>query len=180
MIDLIQSAKAGDKNAFNQLYSQLYTPLYRFVMSRTHNQEKTLDICQETFIKWYQSLETYEVKIKPLSYLMMISMRLIINDSKKKTTVELPENAEEYIPDESESIEELLDFKGEIDKIQQLFEYLNEDQKNVLSMRYIADADTETIAEALDKTIVNIRQIESRALKKIRELYKEIHGGLHI
>lgn len=81
---LIYKAKNGDKTAFSTLYTELYTPLFRFVKSRTNNHEKSLDICQETFLKWYKSLDTYEIKMKPLSYLMMISMRLIINDGQKK------------------------------------------------------------------------------------------------
>ena len=40
-------------------------------------------------------------------------------------------------------------------------------------MRYVSDLDTDTIAEALEKTAENIRQIESRALRKLRNLYKE-------
>lgn len=173
MLDLIQQAKDGDKDAFGKLYSELYTPLYRFVKSRTRDHEKSIDICQETFVKWYRSLETYEVKIKPLSYLIMISMRLIINDSKKKSSVELPENADEFIGDDAEPLENILDFKVEVQKIKDLFEHLNQDQQNVLTMRYLADADTQTIAEALDKTVVNIRKIESRGLQKLRQIYKD-------
>ena len=109
--------------------------------------------------------------MKPLSYLMMIAMRLIINDTKKKKSVSLPDGAEEYIADGAESIEDILDTQVEIDKIKTLFEDLNEDQLNVITMRYISDADTETIAEAIDTTIANVRQIEHRALKKLRSLY---------
>jgi RNA polymerase sigma-70 factor (ECF subfamily) len=168
---LINKAKIGDKGAFEVLYTNLYTPLFRFVRSRIRDEEKAVDICQEVFLKWYNSLSTYEIKMKPLSYLMMISMRLIINESKKKKSISLPEGAEEYIADEAESIENILDFKVEIDKIKVLFEELNEDQLNVITMRYIADADTETIAEAIDTSIVNVRQIEHRALAKLRKLY---------
>jgi len=171
--ELIEKAKNGDKNAFGELYNELYTPLYRFVLSRSRDKEKTLDICQDVFVRWYNSMDTYEAKIHPKSYLMMIATRLMINDSKKKSSVQLPEDADEFIADEADDIQDVLDFEADVAEIKDLFQYLNEDQQNVLNMRYVSDLDTETIAEALEKTTENIRQIESRALRKLRNLYKE-------
>lgn len=171
--ELIKKAKNGDKDAFGQLYSELYTPLFRFVLSRSRDKEKTLDICQEVFIRWYNSMETYEAKIHPKSYLMMIATRLMINDTKKKSSVMLPEDADEYIADDAESVENILDFEAEVGEIKDLFQYLNQDQQDVLTLRYVSDLDTESIAEALEKSTDNVRQIESRGLKKLRELYKE-------
>lgn len=170
---LIEQAKSGDKQAFSSLYSELYTPLYRFVLSRSRDREKTVDICQEVFMKWYESLPSYEAKIAPKSYLMLIATRLMINDTKKKKSVMMPEDAEEFIADESESIEDILDTEIEIDKIKDLFEHLTDSEQDVISMKYLSDLDTRTVAEALDKTEANIRQIESRGLRKLKTLYKE-------
>lgn len=175
---LIKQAKNGNKDSFSILYKELYTPLFRFVLSRTRDKDKSLDICQDVFLRWYRSLESYEIKMKPLSYLMMISMRLIINDSKKSSSVSLPEDAEEFIEDEDlELASETFDFNTDLENIRDLFDELSENQKNVLTMRYVADADTETIAEALDTTHANVRKLESRALKKIKELYEVKHGN---
>ena len=169
---LINKSKSGDKEAFATVYSNLYTPLFRFVKSRTNNHDKSLDICQETFLKWYKSLETYEIKMKPLSYLMMISMRLIINEGKRKSHISLSEEVEEYLADDSlDSSEIIFDFNLDFEKVESLFEELTDNQKNVLIMRYISDSDTETIAEALDTSLVNVRKIESRALLKLKSLY---------
>lgn len=168
---LIKQAKTGDKAAFEVLYTKLYSPLFRFVKYRTRDHEKSLDICQDVFVRWYKSLDSYEIKMKPLSYLMMIAMRLIINDSRKASAVMMPEDAEEYIGDDSiESFDVTYDFKLDFENIKNLFEFLSENQKNVLTMRYVADADTETIAQALELTITNVRKIESRAIAKLKEL----------
>jgi RNA polymerase sigma-70 factor (ECF subfamily) len=177
--NLINQAKNGDKVAFSSLYTELYTPLFRFVKSRTRDHEKSLDICQETFLKWYKSLDNYEIKMKPLSYLMMISMRLIINDTQKKKSLVLDEDSAEFIADESlVSASDTFDFDLDFNKVKELFEDLNENQKNVLTMRFIADADTESIAETMEISIENVRQIESRGLKKLRELYFNKYGNL--
>lgn len=171
---LIYQAKNGNKESFGVLYTELYTPLFRFIKSRTRDHEKSIDICQEVFLKWYNSLDTYEIKMKPLSYLMMIGMRLVINDSNKKTALNLKEEYEEIIADESITAGDVaFDFNTDTENIKELFIELKEAEQIVLTMRYVSDADTETIAEALETNAVNIRQIESRALKKLRILYQE-------
>jgi RNA polymerase sigma-70 factor (ECF subfamily) len=171
---LIYQAKNGNKESFGVLYVELYTPLFRFIKSRTRDHEKSVDICQEVFLKWYNSLGTYEIKMKPLSYLMMIGMRLVINDSNKKTSLALKEEYEEIIADENITPSDIaFDFNTDSENIKELFSELKEAEQIVLTMRYVSDADTETIAEALETNSVNIRQIESRALKKLRILYQE-------
>jgi RNA polymerase sigma factor (sigma-70 family) len=171
---LIYQAKNGEKKAFDVLYKELYTPLFRFIRSRTKDHEKSVDICQEVFLKWYNSLDTYEIKMKPLSYLMMIGMRLVINDSNKKTSLVLKEEHEEIIADENLTPSDVaFDLNLDTHNIKELFLELKEAEQIVLTMRYVSDADTETIAEALETNSVNIRQIESRALKKLRRLYEE-------
>ncbi len=171
---LIYQAKNGNKESFGVLYVELYTPLFRFIKSRTRDHEKSVDICQEVFLKWYNSLDTYEIKMKPLSYLMMIGMRLVINDSNKKTSLSLKEEYEEIIADESITPGDIaFDFNTDTENIKELFSELKEAEQIVLTMRYVSDADTETIAQALETNSVNIRQIESRALRKLRILYQE-------
>ncbi len=171
---LIYQAKNGNKESFGVLYVELYTPLFRFIKSRTRDHEKSVDICQEVFLKWYNSLDTYEIKMKPLSYLMMIGMRLVINDSNKKTSLNLKEEYEEIIADESITPSDIaFDFNTDSENIKELFSKLKEAEQIVLTMRYVSDADTETIAQALETNSVNIRQIESRALRKLRILYQE-------
>jgi RNA polymerase sigma-70 factor (ECF subfamily) len=172
-IPLIELAKNGDKNAFGELYAALYTPLFRFVMSRSRDHEKTVDICQEVFVRWYKSLDTYEMKIKPLSYLMMIATRLMINDTQKKKSVMMPEDAEEFIADESESFDSILNTQIDFDRIKEKFTELSVEQQIVIEMKYISDLDNKTIAEALEKTEVAVRQLESRALKKLRDLCRD-------
>ncbi len=175
----INKAKTGDKTAFSSLYTELYTPLFKFVKSRTRDHEKSLDICQETFLKWYKSLDTYEIKMKPLSYLMMISMRLVINESQKKKSFYLDDDMSDILEDKGAvSADTLFDFDLDFTKVKDLFENLSENQQNVLTMRYIADADTESIAETMQISVENVRQLESRGLKKIRDLYLNKYGNL--
>jgi RNA polymerase sigma-70 factor (ECF subfamily) len=91
LTELILKAKQGDKEAFELVYIELYTPLYRFVLSRSRNVQTTQDICQDTFMRFYEALPRYEPDTHPLAYLFTIAKRLLINLSIKHKPVEIDE-----------------------------------------------------------------------------------------
>lgn len=167
---LVLQAKNGDSLAFDSLYNIYYQPLYRFVLYKTSDKELTLDICQDTFLAWYKSLETYVLDIKIENYLFFIAKRLIINNSKKKFAVELTEDLEESWSNNNQtlSLEEEIDISINFKEIEKSFEILNETEKDVISLKYISDRTNSEIAEIIGKNEVNIRQIEHRAIKKIK------------
>lgn len=174
ILENIQKAKAGDSEAFEYLYSQFYTPLFNFIKWRTNDSEKTKDLVQEVFVKWYQSLQSYEVKMKPLNYLYTIATRLIINDSQKKKSLQLDEDAEEFIADESENLESILNTQINFSKTKQIIsEELSETEQNVISLKYLQELENREISEILSLKENNLRQIEYRALKKLRDKLKE-------
>ena len=171
---LIKQAKDGDSRAFDELYNMLYKPLFAFVFYKTRNNELSKDVCQEVFISWYKSLNTYKMTIKLENYLFLIATRLIINHSKKNTIEQLTDYQESLLIDESsKDIESLLIYKYDFEKIKSLMSELSSDQENVLILKYMLDKDNSEIADILDKNKDNIRQIEYRALSRLNTLYKE-------
>lgn len=166
---LVLQAKEGSSDAFNSLYNMFYQPLYRFVLYKTGNKDITLDICQDTFLAWYKSLDTYVLDIKIENYLFFIAKRLIINNSKKKAISELTEEIEETFADSNiKSIEEEIDLDLNFDQIEKSFDILNDSEKDVISLKYISDRTNTEISEILGKNEANIRQIEHRAIKKLK------------
>ena len=145
LIENIQKAKDGDAQAFEYLYEQFYVPLFRFIKWRINDQENAADFVQDVFLKWYQSLSRYEVKMKPVNYLYVIAMRLIINDSQKKNTLQLEEDAEEFIADETESLEEILDTEINFSKVREIIDTeLNDSEKNIISLKYLEEKNNNT------------------------------------
>jgi RNA polymerase sigma-70 factor (ECF subfamily) len=173
IIDNIYKAKQGDKQAFESLYLELYEPLFRFVRFRLcGDQERASDVCQDTFLKWYQSLDRYEPTIKPINYLITIATRIMINEGKRKKVDELSEDAEDFVASNDETVENLLTTEMDFDKVREIIDTeLNELEKSIITLKYISQLDNQEIAEILNKTEGNVRVIEHRALKKIKESY---------
>jgi len=169
----IKRAKEGDTEAFGELYQELYSPLFRYVIFKCRDVEKAKDIVSETFLKWYESLDRYEAKIKPINYLITIAVRLLINEGKKKGALQLDLDAEEFIESGEESVTEFLNTELEFGQVKEIIDNLPEGEKDVIYLKYIDDKNNSEIAEILSKTEGNIRVIEHRALKKIRKMYDE-------
>ena len=97
---LILAAKKGDTEAFGVVYETLFSPLYRYVFSRSRDKELTNDICQQAFLRFFQALPGYEPDKSPLAYLFTIAKHVLINAGVKKTSVPLDEVLLETTEDE--------------------------------------------------------------------------------
>jgi RNA polymerase sigma-70 factor (ECF subfamily) len=166
---LVQKAKAGDKEAFTILYTTYFTPLFRYVLSRTGDRHLSEDICQTTFLKFYEALPRYELMGTPLSYLFTIGRRLLINDYQKLT----PLAYEDTILDQESTEEDILDeahTKLLAEKIDEYLPKLSQDEADVIRMYFYAELSHTEIATVLEKEESYVRQIKHRALVKLRTL----------
>jgi len=172
--DVIIRAKNGNKEAFAALFNEYYDPLFRFVMSRVYNKDKSVDICQDVFLRWYEALPRYELSgASPLSYLFTIAMRLVINESSKKKTDYLKDDADEYMSDDSPGTEYWNDVQISLEQVKSLLPQLSDSERIVLELKYISDLDNKEISSIIDKNVDAIRQLEHRALKKLKNLYTQ-------
>jgi RNA polymerase sigma-70 factor (ECF subfamily) len=174
---LINSAKKGDAKAFGEIYVKLYTPLYRYTLSRCHDVELTKDICQQVFLKFYESLDKYEPNKSPLAYLFTIAKHLLINHKEKKTFSSFDETLLETYNDESETIVDEAHIRLLSESINEYLPQLTEDEQEVIRLYYYAELNYKEISSIMNKEEVYIRKIKERALKKLRILTKHLYEG---
>ena len=176
IIHLVENAKKGDKDAFANLFNMYYTPVYRYIISRSRDENLALDLTQDVFLKWYQSLARYELPkdtnvTSPLSYLFTIAKRLMINQGLKKYSVQMPENADEFLPSQDLSADYLSDIKLTIEQVYAYFDRLTEAEREFIELKYMSELDNKEISIIMERSVDALRQIEHRAIKKLRVLY---------
>jgi RNA polymerase sigma-70 factor, ECF subfamily len=165
---LIVSAKHGDTTAFESVYSHLFTPLYRYTLSRCHDKELSEDICQQTFLNFYKALPTYKPEKSPLAYLFTIAKRLLINHHDKNKVLSFDEALLEIQEDESVHILEEAHIKQLASSINEYLPILTSDEQDVIRLYFYAELSYKEISDILEKEEVYIRKIKERALKKLR------------
>jgi RNA polymerase sigma-70 factor (ECF subfamily) len=172
---LIISAKQGSAESFEQVYTLLYTPLYRYTISRCHDNELANDICQQTFLNFYKALASYEPEKSPLAYLFTIAKRLLINHHDKNAVVSFDESLFEMKEDESVNIIEEAHIKQLAESINGYLPKLTSDEQDVIRLYFYGELGYKEIAEILTKEEVYIRKIKERALKKLNVLTNHLY-----
>lgn len=167
---LILSAKQGDSIAFEKVYLQLFTPLYKYTISRCHDEEIAKDICQQAFLKFYKALPLYEPNKSPLAYLFTIAKNLMINHKEKEERISFDESLLENENDESVDILEESHIKLLAKSINDYLPSLTNDEQEVIRLFFYSELGYKEISEIIHKEEVYIRKIKERALKKLRIL----------
>jgi RNA polymerase sigma-70 factor (ECF subfamily) len=172
---LILQAKKGDTAAFSSLYSTLYVPLYRYVISKCHDAELAVDICQQTFLKFYEALASYEPEKSPLAYLFTIAKRLLINHSEKKTFESFDDTLLETYSEDASLVIDEAHVKNLAASINTFLPSLTDDEQEVIRLFFYSEFSYKEISDVLEKEEAYIRKIKERALKKLRILTTHLH-----
>ena len=178
---LIEKAKGGDSHAFGVIYSELYTPLYRYIYSKTHHREQTEDICQQVFLRFYEALPRYEYRENDgsiLAYLFTIAKRLVINEGVKKQSVTIDEDIFVAVEDEGVDIISEVHIQHLAERINEYLPLLTETEQDVLRLVYYAELSHKEVGLVLEKEEVYIRKLKERALLKLRTATKHLHENL--
>lgn len=81
---LIKLAKSGSDEAFTKLFRSNYLFLYKYLMKLTLQQDVTEDLVQETMLKAYVHLKSFNGKSKFSTWLISIASRLFIDLLRKE------------------------------------------------------------------------------------------------
>ncbi len=167
---LIESAKK-DLRYFAPLYEKHFDFIFRFIFKRVNgNEELTGDLTQLTFMKAMAKIEQYEDRgYQFSSWLIRIAINEInqfFRSNKHNLTVSISENSVDDIFEEMESAhnqeEDLL-------KLVEKINTLDENQREIIEMRFFDGLSFREIAEILDTTEANAKMKLYRVLEKVKK-----------
>ncbi|MFT6334661.1 MAG: RNA polymerase sigma-70 factor (ECF subfamily) [Halioglobus sp.] len=164
-------SKSKKEQKFNALYAEWVQPLFRFIYFKTKNQSLSEDIVQDTFVKFWDKIDTVG-KGKEKSYLFASAKNLLLNkiahekivDTHAKTQIESSVKSPHYDLEVSE-------FKQ---KLELAISKLPDNQKEVFLMNRIDGYKYREIAELLKISQKAVEKRMSQALKQLRKLHIKI------
>ncbi|MEW5595678.1 sigma-70 family RNA polymerase sigma factor [Peribacillus frigoritolerans] len=167
MIRLVKKAQKGNDKAFLKLYQQFEEDIYRLAYVYVKNKDDALDVVQEVA---YQSFKKIDTLITPeyfKTWLIKITINCAINVIRKnKRVVLLKPDFEVLMGTEEEDL--LLSIS-----LQELMDFLQEDEKSVILLRFYHDHTLKEISEILEIPLGTAKTVLYRALNKLRKNYKE-------
>ena len=170
---LILLAKSGDDSAFDEIYNIYYTPIFRYIIIRIKDRQEAEDMTQTVFLKIWDYLPKWNTKhTSPLAFFFTVARNTLIDYFRKNTHREIVSdeivnaNTEENGSSDDES--KTYELK---EVLSQAILKLSLEQREIITLFYTHDLTYKEIATITNKREDAIRQIHSRAIKKLRSLY---------
>jgi RNA polymerase sigma-70 factor (ECF subfamily) len=162
---LVRQAKAGDSDAFAQLYDAYVERVYRYVYFRVTDDMTAEDLTSQVFLKAWEHLDRYQQGGSPfLAWLYTIARNQVIDHYRThKATVALDDVVS--VAAEGRALDDEVQEAFNMDAMRDALQFLTEEQQQVLILKFIADLPTKTIAKTMDLSEGAIRAVQMRALQ---------------
>lgn len=179
---LVQSILQGNPNAFKGLVEQYQTRVYNVIYGMVHNREDAKELTQDTFIKAYKKLDSFQIGTKFYTWLCRIAVNTTIDHIRRmklRQTTEFDENiavSQDGSIDDSHYSDnpEKNALNDELKKaILEAIDQLPEDQKQVLILKEIDGLSYKEIAEIVGVPHGTVMSRLFYARKKMQEILEQ-------
>ena len=155
-----------DPAAFSRLYDHYVQPIYRYIYSRVGTVHETEDITSQTFIAAYESLGRYRERCQFSALLFRIA-RSKMNDHFRRSRREVGLEAAGEIIEREDALGVLIRAE-ELSRIRSLIRHLNEDEQELIRLRYVADLSFGEMAELLGAREDAVKKSVYRLLARLK------------
>lgn len=167
---LLDRSRAGDSGAFAVIFHRYAKKIYRFIFFRIKEKDLADDLTNEVFLRMWEQIRA-EKKIDNLqAYLYKITRNLIIDHYRRQRAEVDIEKAKHLIDDEQDLLADV-SLDSEVKDLLSKIEFLRDDYREILLLRYVEDFSIAEIAEILDKSAGAVKVMTHRAIKKLKEIY---------
>jgi RNA polymerase sigma-70 factor (ECF subfamily) len=175
IIQLVKKVQGGDEVAFSSLYDEFADRIYKFVRLKVSDAEQAEDLLQEIFVKAWQGCKKLDLNDLNFSAWLYRVASNTVNDHYRKVyrrpqTVELDPA---YNLAGTDDTEKLTEDSFESEAMRKVVGDLPDNYKQIIELRYFQDFTVEETAQVLDKSSVTVRVLQHRAIKKLKQLFKE-------
>lgn len=152
------------------LYTEYYDKIAHYASYHIGSRTDAEDIAGDVFLKALESLGSYEKRGIPMqAWLFKIAHNLVVDylrKMSKRKTVDI----ESITVVSDESPEMTAETNVEIDKVKKAMELLTQEQKQVLSLRFLGELTSKETAAIMGKSDGAVREMQRAATVKLREL----------
>lgn len=174
---LTQRAKRGDREAFAELIEIYKDKIFQLAYRMVGNRQDAEDITQETFLRVYANLHTYDDSYKFSTWIYRIATNLCIDRGRKKRPdFSLDEETEagqgmdwysrlsssERTPEDKVVTQELQE------TVQDALSHLQPKYRSIMILRYIEDLSLQEISDIVKLPITTIKTRIHRGREALR------------
>ncbi|MBI4802412.1 MAG: RNA polymerase sigma factor [Elusimicrobia bacterium] len=168
---LVQRCLGGDARAFEELLENYKNQIYSFIRRLIENPQDAEDQTQETFIKAFRRLDSYDPAYPFITWLFRIAHNASVDflRAKRPQTVSIDdEDAPLELEDKGDCVETAVSVKMETERAERLLASLPPLYREILLLKYHEELTGREMAEVLGipEGTVKIRLFRARALMR--------------
>ncbi|MDX1600678.1 MAG: sigma-70 family RNA polymerase sigma factor [Anaerolineales bacterium] len=184
VVELVKRVQGGDTDAYTELFNSFHGPVLGYVYHMLHDRQAAEDVAQEAFIRAHDRIDQLGPPFNFKSWVFRIASNLAIDYTRAgKRFVDVEDQVMPYLDDEPSTqrpYEKRLQRKQQRDAVWRSLNQLPEHYRQALILREFNELEYREVAQTLEVTYDNARQIVHRARNKFRDehgLRLTVEGG---
>jgi len=170
--ELIAKCKQGDRRAQAEIFKLYSKAMFNVSLRILNKREEAEDVLQESFVKMFQSLETFQGKSSFGAWFKRIVVNRSLNQLKKRK-LQYVEVKDEILGLCDEPQEEVKEFPVTVQQVQKALKELPDGFRVVFSLYMFEDYSHKEIADELGISVSTSKSQLSRAKDRIRTFLME-------
>jgi RNA polymerase sigma-70 factor (ECF subfamily) len=168
-------AQQGDQNAFSNIVDAYQVSVYNLCYRMLGDAYEAEDAAQETFIRAYKSMKSYDPKRSFSTWILSIAAHYCIDQLRRRklNITHLDDSPYLEIPDPGPNPESILSDTEQQKQIRSLLNVLSETDRAAVIMFYWNEFTYEEIANALNLTISAVKSRLHRARNQLAKTWME-------
>jgi RNA polymerase sigma-70 factor (ECF subfamily) len=169
---LLVEAAQRDPRRFAELYELNFHRVYAYAVKRTTNREEAEDLTSDVFHQALAKIKSFEWRGAPFSAWLIRIAANAMADRWRRVAREGGEPVTDEVEDTTAPTKDI----EQRATLFQLVEGLPADQRRVVEMRFAEQKTIRETAQELGRTEGAVKQLQFRALEKLREQMEGAHG----
>ena len=176
-VELVRGALDGNQSAFREIVLRYQRPIYGLIARMVRDPSRAEELAQDTFVKAFRALHTYDVQRKFSAWLLTIAHHVAIDELRKCS---LDTEPLEYATDDGQRTRDFADMKtadpavlverAELATVlHRAILRLRPEYREVITLRYERELDYDEIAEITGLPMGTVKSSLHRARKELAE-----------
>jgi RNA polymerase sigma-70 factor (ECF subfamily) len=168
--------KKGDRKAAARLYDELNSKVFGFFFSRTGKRETAEDLSQDIFVRLVEKIESYDEKKGAfVVWFWRMARNMLIDHYRAKSATPFSHFEESEV--EAMAVAEMpnIDTRLAYREVQSFLKTMNEEERELFELRYIADVSYRELAIMLGRSEGSLRVAALRIKEKIKREFNHEH-----
>ena len=175
---VLAAAVAGAGWAFERIYGLLAPAVHGYL--RSQGVDDPAGATNDVFLRVFRGIGRFDGTPTAFrSWVFTIAHHLVVDRRRfasRRPREMAAERLPEPVPEHGRHPEDLVIARDGLDRLLGVLDLLTEDQRDVLSLRFVADLSLEEVAAAQGRTVGSVKALQHRALASVRRILEEIDG----